>query len=57
MFMRILDRKPKVFTSVSDHLRNQGRYKHLGEEEIKTIIRHRDEKWKQVLKSWKLKSA
>jgi len=55
--MCILDRKPKVFTSVSDHLRKQGRYKHLGEEEIKEIIRHRDEEWKQILKSWKLKSA
>ncbi|MHC5094894.1 MAG: thiamine pyrophosphate-dependent enzyme [Planctomycetota bacterium] len=48
-----LNRKPKTFTSVADHLKKQGRFQHLGGDEIQEIIRHRDQKWARIQQTWK----
>lgn len=53
----ILNKKPKTFTSVADHLKKQGRYSHIGDEEVKEIVKHRDKKWDRILETWKVKSA
>jgi pyruvate ferredoxin oxidoreductase beta subunit len=53
----ILNKKPKTFTSVADHLKKQGRYRHIGDEEIREIMKHRDKKWDRILENWKVKSA
>lgn len=50
----ILNKDPKVFTSVREYLKKQGRFKHLGEEEIEMITAHRDAKWKRIRKNWKV---
>lgn len=47
-----LNKKPKEFTSVAQHLRKQGRYRHLEDKDIEEIVRHRDKKWEHILKSW-----
>ncbi|MBA7621711.1 Pyruvate synthase subunit PorB [subsurface metagenome] len=52
-----LNKKPKTFASVGDHLKKQGRYRHLGDKEIDEIIRHRDANWERILNTWKFKSA
>jgi len=48
----ILNKKPKEFISVAEHLRKQGRYGHLRDKDIEEIIRHRDKKWEHILKFW-----
>ncbi len=48
-----LTRKPDGFSPVAEHLKKQGRYAHLGEEAIREIVRHRDERWDRILKTWK----
>jgi len=47
-----LNKKPKRFTSIKDYLKKQGRYRHLTEEDINNIIKHRDEEWERILKYW-----
>lgn len=47
-----LNKNPKEFGSVTDYLKKQGRFKHLGEEDIKVIEAHRDEKWRIMRKNW-----
>jgi len=49
-----LNKKPKTFISVAEHLTKQGRYRHLGEKDIKEIVKHRDERWDRILNTWKL---
>ena len=49
----VLNRKPKKFTSVADHLKKQGRFRHLEDKDIEEIVRHRDRKWARMLKAWK----
>jgi pyruvate ferredoxin oxidoreductase beta subunit len=48
----IINRRPKAFSSVKDHLKKQGQYSHLSDEAIEEIIRHRDEKWKRIVNTW-----
>ena len=48
-----LTRDPKEFTSAEDYLRRQGRFKHLTDEDIATIIDSRDRKWERIRKEWK----
>ena len=47
-----LNNKPKEFTSVEAYLRKQGRFKHLTDEDIQTIIASRDKKWEYINKNF-----
>jgi len=47
-----LNKNPKEFTSAHDYLRKQGRFKHLSDENINTILEHRDKKWSRMRKHW-----
>ncbi len=47
-----LNKNPKEFTPIESYLKKQGRFKHLGEEDIKVIEKHRDYKWKKIRKNW-----
>ncbi|MBR4223533.1 MAG: pyruvate synthase subunit beta [Oscillospiraceae bacterium] len=48
-----LDRDPGEFKSAEAHLRRQGRFKHLTDEDIDLIIKSRDEKWEKIRREWK----
>ena len=48
-----LNRRPKEFTSVKDYLKKQGRFKHLSDDDIEIIEKHRDKKWDRINKNWK----
>lgn len=48
----IINHNPDKFTSVSDYLRKQGRFKHLTDEDIAVIEKSRDEKWEKIRKHW-----
>ena len=48
-----LNHKPKEFTDVEAYLRKQIRFKHLTKEDIQTIQRFRDAKWKAIYKNFK----
>ncbi|HOI82282.1 MAG: thiamine pyrophosphate-dependent enzyme [Thermovirgaceae bacterium] len=50
----ILNRKPKEFSSISEYLKRQARFRHLGEKEIEEITVGRDEKWKKIMKNWRV---
>ena len=43
-----LNRNPKEFTSVSEYIKSQGRFKHLTDEDILHIEAQRDAKWKKI---------
>jgi len=47
-----LNKNPKEFTPIESYLNKQGRFKHLGEEDIKVIEKHRDYKWEKIRKNW-----
>ena len=47
-----LNRNPKEFTSVKEHLSKQGRFKHLKDEDINVIIENRNQKWERIRKNW-----
>jgi len=47
-----LNRKPKEFKSIHDHLVRQARFRHIGEDELKVIEETRDAKWAKMLKNW-----
>lgn len=49
-----INRNPKEFTSVKNHLLSQGRFKHLTDEDITNIIYERDKKWTKIRKGWNL---
>jgi pyruvate ferredoxin oxidoreductase beta subunit len=48
----ILNKNPKEFASVEKYLKQQGRFRHLQEEDIKNIIALRDRKWERMRKKW-----
>ena len=43
---------PKEFTSVSDYIRKQGRFRHLTDGDIEIITNSRDKKWEKIRKEW-----
>lgn len=47
-----LNRNPKEFKSVEEYLKKQGRFKHLTDEDIELIRKHRDKKWERMRKQW-----
>jgi pyruvate ferredoxin oxidoreductase beta subunit len=47
-----LNRNPKEFASVEDYLKVQSRFKHLKDEDIEIIKKHRDKKWAKMRKYW-----
>ena len=47
-----INHNPDKFTSVSDYLRKQGRFKHLTDEDVAVIEKSRDEKWSKIRKHW-----
>lgn len=47
-----INHNPDSFTSVSDYLKRQGRFKHLSEEDIAFIEKSRDSKWEKIRKHW-----
>lgn len=47
-----LNRNPKEFVSVKEHLSKQGRFKHLKDEDINVIIENRNKKWEKIRKNW-----
>lgn len=49
-----LNKKPKEFKSVKNHLKRQARFQHLNDDEIKQIENSRDVKWKKMLKNWNI---
>ena len=49
-----LSRRPKEFTSVEEHLKKQGRFRHLTDEVIKIITDSRDRKWEFIDKTFSL---
>lgn len=48
-----LNKDPKKFGSISDYIKAQGRFKHLTDEDIIDIEKHRDELWERIRKNWK----
>lgn len=49
-----LNRRPKQFTDVAAYLKKQGRFKHLDDADIETIIQSRDKKWQFIEKNFQL---
>lgn len=47
-----LNKNPKEFASVEEYLGQQGRFKHLKEDDIEVIKNHRDQKWAKMRKNW-----
>lgn len=47
-----INKNPKEFTSVKNHLLSQGRFKHLTDEDISEIINARDKKWAKIREDW-----
>ena len=45
----------KQFTSVTDYIRKQSRFKHLTDEDINCIIESRDKKWEKIRSEWEVK--
>jgi hypothetical protein len=45
-------RNPKEFAPVKDYLKKQSRFKHLKDEDIEVIKKHRDLKWLRMRKNW-----
>ncbi len=48
----VLNKNPNEFSSIEAYLKKQGRFKHLGPEEIELIVRSRDLKWEKIKKNW-----
>ena len=49
-----LSRRPKEFMSVEEHLKKQGRFRHLTDEDIKIITDSRDKKWEYIDRTFSL---
>jgi pyruvate ferredoxin oxidoreductase beta subunit len=47
-----LNRNPKSFAPIGDYVRKQGRFKHLGDEEIESIASARDARWEKIRRNW-----
>lgn len=43
---------PKAFTPVRDYLKEQGRFKHLGESDVTAIEARRDHRWRRIRRHW-----
>lgn len=50
-FKVTLDKKD--FTSISDYIKKQGRFKHLSDEEVAFITESRDKKWEKIRTEWR----
>ena len=48
-----LNHDSKEFTSVSDYLKKQSRFRHLTDEDIQMIIQSRDAKWEKIRRDWR----
>ncbi len=48
----ILNRDPGTFAPAAEHLRTQGRFKHLTDEDVARVERDRDEQWKKIRDHW-----
>lgn len=48
-----LNKDPKQFTPVKNYLSQQGRFKHLSDDQIAEIEHHRDVKWEKIRADWK----
>lgn len=48
-----LNRKPSSFSPVREYLMKQGRFRHLGDDDVRIIEEHRDHKWEKMFKGWK----
>ena len=49
----VLNKNPKEFTSVEEYIKDQGRFAHLDDSDIKQIIDARDKKWEKIRKKFK----
>ena len=49
-----LNKNPKEFKSIKDHLSKQGRFKHLKDQDYDIITKQRDMKWGRMRKYWTL---
>jgi pyruvate ferredoxin oxidoreductase beta subunit len=49
-----LNKNPKEFKSIKDHLSSQGRFKHLTDNDYDIITKQRDMKWERMRKYWTL---
>ncbi|HSN66386.1 MAG TPA: pyruvate synthase subunit beta, partial [Fusibacter sp.] len=47
-----LNKNPKEFTPIENYVKQQGRFKHLKEDDIKTLEAHRDYKWNKMRQNW-----
>lgn len=47
-----LNKSPKEFSSVRDYLMKQGRFRHLTDEDIETVVANRDKKWQKIKSNW-----
>ncbi|MCP4136508.1 MAG: pyruvate synthase subunit beta [bacterium] len=47
-----VNKTPSEFKPIKDHIKRQGRFKHITDEEIVHIEAMRDEKWEKIRKSW-----
>lgn len=47
-----LNKNPTEFKSVEKYLSSQARFKHLDENDIDLIKKHRNEKWEKIRKEW-----
>lgn len=47
-----LNKTLKEFSSVRDYLMKQGRFKHLTDADIETVVANRDKKWQKIKSSW-----
>jgi len=48
----IVNKQPKSFASIPDYLGQQGRFRHLTEENIAEITRQRDANWARIRRDW-----
>jgi pyruvate ferredoxin oxidoreductase beta subunit len=48
-----LNHDPGEFVPLADYFSEQGRFKHVNEDEIKIIELNRDKKWKKIRQDWK----
>lgn len=49
-----LNKNPKEFLSIKEHLQKQGRFKHLCEADYTIIEAQRNKKWERMRKNWQL---
>ncbi|HOO64074.1 MAG TPA: hypothetical protein PK364_09140, partial [Synergistaceae bacterium] len=49
-----LNRKPRAFASLREHLARQGRFRHLQEEDLAALERERDHIWESKFNLWPL---